>query len=475
MLVDRYMDAKSEKENAILQDSSDKANKDEKYLVKYDDMYTVNPITIVEKEYTDGTIKEGSETKTQKSISYVQISGLKNKTIQNSINQELKDSAFMLSDTISSKQQYFSYSSVAGNFSNILSVSITIYIYEGEDIVKEEEIYLNYNLVTGEKIKFLDLFAEHTPMNSIIYNIKYESLAWDTEINFDFSEEEWNKATNMDNRDTSQYEDIILKAINRYKDANKDEIEFYVSPNSVYAKLPINDDGSYGLYTISLYKYIDYVTMYNKYLTDKVIYEVIPKQQLLVFNYMYGFIPRYYKKEADNLFISIVATQDTMYSEQEEQEDILKYGKNTVDLKNKLVQDKIDSLISELKKIANSNKDSKGYVARYVIYWDMGEYSNGYGEENFICVSMYGELSEMDIDYYNENAFKLLAKRNLRRTASVDDMFTGTLDYGNKNINSLQEKDGRGKFSSDTYYDFNGNFIAEGYDNMQKYLDSKYR
>jgi len=450
-------------------------SKDAKYLVKYDEMYTINPITVVDKEYTDGTVKIDGETQKQKSISYIQISGLKNKQVQNKINEELKNSAFYLSDTITSKQIYSSYSHVVGNFSNILSVSIDIYIYENDDMVKEEAIYLNYNLTTGEKIKFLDLFADNTPMNSIIYNIKYESLAWDTEINFDFSEEEWDNATNMDKRDTSEYEDIILRAINKYKNLDKDSIEFYVSPTRLTVSLPINDDGSEGLYTISLYKYIDYVTMYKKFQTNEAIYEVSPKEQLLVFNYMHSFLPRYYKKESDNLFISIFCTQDDVYGNEQEQEYITKYGKTVVNLKNKLIEEKLDNIISEIKKLANKNKSKKGYIARYLLYWDMDEYSNGYGEENFIRISIYGDLSEMNIDYYKENAFKLLAKNNVRSIASVDDLFIGYLDYGNKNIVNLEGEDGRELYSKDIYYDFQGNLIADSYDSMQDYLNSKYK
>lgn len=448
---------------------------DAKYLVEYDDMYTVNPITIVEKDYTDGTIKVDGETVKQKSISYIQISGLKNKEIQNKINEELKTSAFDLSETITSKQKYSSYSYVVGNFSNILSVNISIYIYENNDMVKEKEIYLNYNLATGEKIKFLDLFADNTPMNSIIYDIKYEALAWDTEINFDSSEEEWDKATNMDRRDTSEYEDIILRAINKYKNLDKDSIQFYISPNRLTVKLAINDDGSEGIYSIFLYKYRDYITAYKKFQTNEDIYQVKQKQQFLVFNYMHDFVPRYYKKEYDNLFISIFSSQDGEYGEEQDREYTNKYGKTVVNKKNELIQKNIDNVISQVKKLANKNKNNKGYMARYSLYWDIGEYSNGYGEENFICISIYGDLSEMDIDYYNENAFRLLAKNNVRSIASVDDLFTGYLDYKNKNIKSLQNKEERALYSADLYYDFKGNLIADSYDNMQEYLDSKYK
>ena len=91
-------------------------------------MYTINPITIKEVEYKDGSVKVSGETYPQKEVRYIQISGLKDKDIQNKINKEIKDNTFYYSDKITSKQTYSSFTIVEGNFSNILSIRIYIIV-----------------------------------------------------------------------------------------------------------------------------------------------------------------------------------------------------------------------------------------------------------------------------------------------------------------------------------------------------------
>lgn len=459
--------------NNVVENKGESA--DSKYLVSFKDMYTINPITIVSKEYKNGSIKVDGETEDKVYIEYVQISGLVDTVLQNKINDEIKNTAFKSSDEITSKQQYRAYTYVQGNFSNILSINIDILVYENNELVNEQDVSLNYNLATGEKIKFLDLFADNTPMNAIIYDVKYESLAWDTEINLDASDEELDKATNMDRRDTSEYEDIILKAMNRYNNLDKDSIEFYVAPSMVYAKLPINEDGEESYYAIKLYKYIDYVTMYKKFETDKVIYENIQAEKLLVFNDMMDFTKRYYKIETDNLFISVFDDLSSDWRLEQEQEYTQKYSKDAVNMKNKLEQKYLDETVANIKKLADKNKTKKGYMARYMVTSDISEYDNGYGEETFITVSMYGTLEEMDIDYYRGNAFRLLAKQNVRPRASIDDLLVGELEYDNKNIKSLEGDDEMPLYSGTLYYDLEGALIATSYDKLQEYLDSKYK
>lgn len=458
--------------NNVIENKGESA--DSKYLVSFQDMYTINPITIVSKEYKSGKIKVDGETEDKVYIDYVQISGLVDTAIQNRINEEIKNTAFKSSDEITSKQQYRAYTYVQGNFSNILSINIDILVYENNELVNEQDISLNYNLATGEKIKFLDLFADNTPMNAIIYDVKYESLAWDTEINLDASKDELDKATNMDRRDTSEYEDIILKAMNRYNNLDKDKIDFYVTPSMVYAKLPINENGEELYCAIKLYKYIDYVTMYKKFETDKVIYENIQAEKLLVFNDMMEFTTRYYKIETDNLFISVFDDLASDWRIEQEQEYIQKYSKDAVNMKNKLEQKYLDETVANIKKLADKNKTKKGYMARYMVTSDISEYDNGYGEETFITVSMYGTLEEMDIDYYRGNAYRLLAKQNVRPRASIDDLLVGELEYDNNNIKSLEGDDEMPLYSGTLYYDLEGTLIATSYDKLQDYLDSKY-
>lgn len=446
---------------------------DSKYLVEFSDKYTYNPISIKDIEYKEGTIKINGENQDKISVFYVQIAGLLDIEIQDKINKEIKDAVFTLNKDLTSKQQYNGYAYVQGNFANILSVQICTYVYENNEAVKEHEIYLNFNLATGEKIKFLDLFADNTPMNSIIYDLKYKALAWDTHINMDMSEKEWDNATNMDKRDTSQYEDIILQAINRYKKLDKDKIDFFVTPNRIVAYLGINEGGEIGSYVIDIYKYAEYITLFKKFLTDKVIYESIPKTEALVFNDYLGFIPEYY--QTDNLFLCVLDGHNFEYEQEIEKEEIENYSSQAVSIKKNMLKQLKEKIVSEVKKIATKNTKN-GYVARFLSFSNIDVYSNDYGEEAIIYVSYYGELEEMTKEYFSSNAYRLLAKQNAAPKVSVDDAFAGRLDYNNKNIKSiLYDKNDKPIIELEAYYTLDGKLVANSYEQIEKYIDDKYK
>ena len=449
-----------------------KETEDAKYLVSFTDMYTVNPLKIIDKLY------EKEATKSQGSIcaSYLEISGLQDQNLQEKINKEIKDSALYYSDKVTKKQKYNSYASVQGNFSNILSIYVYIYVYENEDIVFDEEIYLNYNLVTGEKIKFLDLFASNTPMNSIIYDLEYERLAWDNDRKSDTSEEEWYKPTNMDKIDTSKYEDIILTTINKYKKLDKDNIKFYVSPNRIQVNLNVGEGGEEVSYSIKLYKYIDYVTMYKKFLTDKVVYENISTNKVLVYNNMMGHEPDYYKIESDNLFMSVISYMDEEYLKEEEAILVKEYSQAAVSKKNELLKAHTKEILEQVRNLAKSNKN-KGYMARFIPYSTIDTYENDYGKEALIYVSLDGSIEEMNIDYYKQNAFKLLAKQSAAPKVSVDDVLIGRIaSNDNKNVKSLLYNEGeKDVVDLSGYYTLDGVLVAKTYDEAKKYIDDKYK
>ena len=478
LLVFRYINTSKDIEgeangNLVQQDGVTKnETEDTKYLVSFTDMYTVNPLKITDKLYE----KEATKSKGSICASYLEISGLQDQELQEKINKEIKDSALYYSDKITKKQKYNSYVSVQGNFSNILSIYVYIYVYENEDIVFDEEIYLNYNLVTGEKIKFLDLFASNTPMNSIIYDLEYERLAWDNDRNSDLSEEEWYKPTNMDKIDTSKYEDLILTTINKYKKLDKDKIKFYVAPNRIQVNLNVGEGGEEVSYSIKLYKYIDYVTMYKKFLTDKIVYENISTNKVFVFNDMMSYEPEYYKIESDNLFMSVISYMDEEYIKEEESILVKEYSQAAVSKKNELLKAHTKEILEQVRNLAKSNKN-KGYVARFMPYSTIYTYENDYGQEALIYVSLDGSIEEMYIDYYKQNAFKLLAKQNAAPKVSVDQILIGSIaSNDDKNVKSLLYNEGeKDVVDLSGYYTLDGVLVAKTYDDAKKYIDDKYK
>lgn len=446
-----------------------KETEDKKYLVSYKDMYYINPLTITDKYY------EKKATKTQGSISaqYVEITGLQDKELQTKINKEIKDKALSYTEKVSTKQEYYANTHVQGNFNNILSIEINIYAYEGDKQLFYVDECLNYNLATGEKIKFLDLFASNTPINAILYDLEYERLAWDTDYNFDMTDEEIDKATNMDRRDTSEYEDKILMVINKYKKLDKDKIKFSVSPSRISIYLDIGENEEEIIYTIKQYKYIDYITLYKKFLTDKVVYESIPSKNILVFNDLMEFNLLYYKIETDNLFISIIGF-DEEYEKTEDELLIKEYSKKAVDKKNELLNKKKEQVLERIRKLAKVNKN-KGYMARFMPFSNIYYYDNEYGGEPLIYISLDGVVESMDIDYYNENAYRLLAAQNVRPRASVDDMLIGEISVNNTNIETIVDYEkGENILELSGYYTLDGTLVGTTYEEAQEYINKKY-
>lgn len=143
-----------------------KAATSNKYAVaSYDETYDSNSLKIVNYYDIDGNVSQEDKTGNIKyRIHFIQIDGLKNKTVQNKINERLKQKAYALAFNDS-----FVYSNVTANFSNLLSVMI----YTGKEVDT-----VNVDLSTGNDIAFEDIFISSTTINSYLANALYKALAW---------------------------------------------------------------------------------------------------------------------------------------------------------------------------------------------------------------------------------------------------------------------------------------------------------
>ncbi len=131
--------------------------------------YTENPLTITEKTIWESSDYDYNE------ITYVQISGLKDKDIENSINEEIENLALDYYKQYSSYEYCDFYASVSANFSNVLS----IHIYENVATDDSYDYYttgLNYDLTTGEKIELKDLFTSFSDGRDVIEQAAYDEL-----------------------------------------------------------------------------------------------------------------------------------------------------------------------------------------------------------------------------------------------------------------------------------------------------------
>lgn len=226
-----------------------------------------------------------------KEVDVIQISGLKNKKIENQINNEilstLKD--FVAKDPKGIDNYY--YTSLEANFANVLSVKISHYA-DSEDGGFGHYIGLNYNLTNGEKIKFADLFKKNEDLAPIVRQIIYKaSLLYNHEhldaiegdpgfaddAYYDADKKAWyatytwyDEKTQTHKEEKREYvlaidETDIEKYTKKY--LNSENPEFFFSPSTL-SILYNNEE-----FTIYMAEIADKVVIYDKYLTENSIFE----------------------------------------------------------------------------------------------------------------------------------------------------------------------------------------------------------
>jgi len=246
---------KYEQEKKLLQESevAKREADDKQYtLNSYSETYNENAIEI--KKIEDGDIK------------YFEISGLKNKEIEKDINNRIKNEAY------SFKMPYVN-SYVQATFSNILSIEL----HGSNDANSIGMIKtINVNLATGEDILLEDVFVSSATINMYLANALYERLAWQMNQDPNYSEGYGLGQSDMNNRDTSEYEDKFLILARKYNE-QKGTIKLSISPEGVEI-FDIADDILKGKnYETSLKirfeDYLEEVAIYKKYLTEESIFE----------------------------------------------------------------------------------------------------------------------------------------------------------------------------------------------------------
>ena len=159
-------------------------------------------------------------------IKYLKIDGLKNEKIENQINKTIKDRTLGMiteevinnirrSDVEEIETSYF----VFANYSNVLSVKINLNFQENGNF-KNDEQYLNFDLVTGKELKLEDLFTKNTYVNEIVSKAIYYDL---------FLRSEYEQTL-----DKSKIEDETLKLMQKY---NKNGLKFYFDERVIFLKI----------------------------------------------------------------------------------------------------------------------------------------------------------------------------------------------------------------------------------------------
>ena len=208
-------------------------------------------------------IQENNVKKDKAEINYYQISGLKNKVIQENINQELeKVSLNFYKENIDDLNKVINVSVKmlnTANFANVVSFE-TSYVAKIDDNANgfyQDSKVINYDLTTGEQITIDKLFTSNAPIEDILRKSAYYSLI---KRNL-----EKNLAGNFVVANYGNIEDDIAMFIDQYKKGQIDK--FYFSPKYIY----IYYEGN--IITVNMSQYADYIAIYNRYLTDESIFE----------------------------------------------------------------------------------------------------------------------------------------------------------------------------------------------------------
>ena len=131
----------------------------------------------------DIAIEKKKATKEKVEINYCQISGLKDKNIQDKINKEIeqvalnsyKDKVKEVNEVVNVNVNVWNFA----NFANTVSFYVDYYakIDDDTDNCYQGQFGLNYDLTTGNKITLDKLFTSDAPIENILSNSAYYSLS----------------------------------------------------------------------------------------------------------------------------------------------------------------------------------------------------------------------------------------------------------------------------------------------------------
>lgn len=127
--------------------------------LNYYGSYTPNPIDFIPYETPDYS-------------GIYLISGLKNKSVEEKINHQIIETANSL-HTISPERHTVGFN-VTANYFNLLSFTIDQYNYDTQGLVNK---YYTFDLNTGEKLSFDNLFPKNLNLTPILYKSFYDGLS----------------------------------------------------------------------------------------------------------------------------------------------------------------------------------------------------------------------------------------------------------------------------------------------------------
>lgn len=359
--------------NEKIQEQVSEKNEDEGISgINLKGTYNQNDLIIEEKSLTQDKIE----------IRYMQISGLKNKSVENKINKEIEQRALSCyKEKIKNMDEVINISVGmwnASSFANTISFELS-YVAKIDD--NDDGFYkgvqgINYDLNTGEKIEFEKLFTSDVPIKDVLRKATYYSLI--------SNRTEDNLAGELIVSDYGDIEDSMLEIINLYE---KGKItEFYYTPMNITICYKDNET-----ITINMEEFSKYIAIYNRYLTNESIFENndIGIKNIYTLTRRYNNVYYYtnYQKE-DNYFIDI--SIDFQSTDDDE------FAKN-------IIQDKIQKIEKEIEKVKQkvSEKPNEFYILNYYINIYTGQEKST--EQILTSCNEKGNTYEMSVHDFEEN------------------------------------------------------------------------
>jgi len=260
------------------------------------------------------------------------IEGLKDTKIQDKVNADMYERVQKVL-TGYPQLNYANYYARA-NFANVISISFHV----GSDN-HYEQIYMNYNLVDGERLKLEDLFMKDTDLTEIVRSSFYKTMV----LNNRFGEE--------DSRVASPNENELYRVVKGY--LSEEDKVFAFSPSEI--SFYYGDD----MASVKMVDIAEQVALYSKFLTEKSLYtrdDIGYKNLFTCANGSYDIFERIeYGNLEDNFWYDITIWRDS----QPEEVDAEKW--NPFEEFKKRIYGEVEAKVAEYREIAKKNPE-KFYI-----------------------------------------------------------------------------------------------------------------
>ena len=439
--------------------------------VSLSDRYALNNLTFNEIIEHKGDIINISDDGNEEyfiRIKYYEIEGLKNKKIQDKINNDIKKHVYEKLDEVNKYinetdkekiNDIYIDTYIVGNYSDVLSIDINKFISLNIDendcdtlSYIQDNLYLNYRLDTGEYLKFEDCFTKDANIKQMLIQNYYSDRAWQyrdhyLDENDPESQDYYIDEFDMDKRDYGEIEDDLLKLALEYE-KNKDNIIFGIEER--YLSCIFKD---YYI-TIPMYDNYEYIDIAKKFISKESLYE---DGNLEKANYIYSFPIHdralYYDFLSNNKFLSVIETNKLWKDE---------YKINKVEEDNDFYDidyEEVNRLIEKIKEylIQNENTDNDvGYIYYVNVYQDY-RYNDAFKEYRQDD-TYYFSINRIEIEYNN---FKEKVQEiNYSILQNISEGYIGITNLGHEKLLEYNyvsydiKEDAEGNLQIENYYDF---------------------